>query len=253
MNYGNSVIMKQIERQKEKGAIAVEAVFIIPIVCVVAILLIYMALFQMQKGVMYLQAYKSANKVAHILANPGYQKLYTGAYTNGNDGGNTLDFPYKYALANTTALKESYQVHNPYRYWGYIFSGTTAAGTLNGNLNSPAEQELQEVLANVSFLNVGTAMIPTITIDPGIITTTVNVTIRYQYTFPKFMNLIGLEGYTMMEETATAHVTDACEFIRNTDIAVDLTDFLLEKLGGKNQKLGTFMNKAKEYIKKFLG
>ena len=57
--------------EKEKGAVMVEAVIVFPIVLLAVFSLIYLGLFKLQEMAMLYQV----QRVAHVLASPGYQTL----------------------------------------------------------------------------------------------------------------------------------------------------------------------------------
>ena len=62
---------------------------------------------------------------------------------------------------------------------------------------------------------------------------------------PKFVGYIGLKEQITIRAKSMAYVTKPSEFIRNVDIALDLSSFLLGKLGLKDG-LNTFLAKLND-------
>lgn len=247
--------MKQTQLDKEtqyqkgnSGAMAIEAVFIVPIVSLVVIVLIYAAMFSFQKSLMNLQAHKIATEVARIITYSGYESIYNEAESKGLIRNNAVDFSGEYAISKST-LNEIYKEHNPYRQWSLLSKKKVERLNLN---ESPGEA-LVETMKAVSVIAIGIPQEPKITIDPGLFVTLVTVEASFIYEYPGFFNIIGLgERVEVMSTSVTVNATDPIEFIRNVDIAEDLTNFLLEKLGVKD-KLDSFMKKTKDFIDKWAG
>lgn len=247
--------MKQTQLDKEtqyqkgnSGAMAIEAVFIVPIVSLVVIVLIYAAMFSFQKSLMNLQAHKIATEVARIITYSGYESIYNEAESKGLTRNNAVDFSGEYAISKST-LNEIYKEHNPYRQWSLLSKKKVERLNLN---ESPGEA-LVETMKAVSVIAIGIPQEPKITIDPGLFVTLVTVEASFIYEYPGFFNIIGLgERVEVMSTSVTVNATDPIEFIRNVDIAEDLTNFLLEKLGVKD-KLDSFMKKTKDFIDKWAG
>ena len=227
---------------------AIEAVFIVPIVSLVVIVLIYAAMFSFQKSLMNLQAHKIATEVARIITYSGYESIYNEAESKGLTRNNAVDFSGEYAISKST-LNEIYKEHNPYRQWSLLSKKKVERLNLN---ESPGEA-LVETMKAVSVIAIGIPQEPKITIDPGLFVTLVTVEASFIYEYPGFFNIIGLgERVEVMSTSVTVNATDPIEFIRNVDIAEDLTNFLLEKLGVKD-KLDSFMKKTKDFIDKWAG
>lgn len=230
------------------GSMVIEAVFIVPIVSLIVIVLIYAAMFSFQKSLLNLQAHKIATEVARVLSYSGYEKIYNEAANQGDNRNNSVDFTSEYKVSDST-LNAIYKEHNPYRQWGML--GKKKVEKLK--LNESPEKTLVETMKSVSIIAIGTPQEPKITIDPGLFVTLVTVEAGFTYEYPAFFSIIGLgDRVEIMSTSVTVNATDPIEFIRNVDIAEDLTNFLLEKLGVKD-KLDSFMKKTKDFIDKWAG
>lgn len=230
------------------GSMVIEAVFIVPIVSLIVIVLIYAAMFSFQKSLLNLQAHKIATEVARVVSYSGYEKIYNEAGNQDFTKNNAVDFASGYRVSNS-ALSAIYKEHNPYRQWGML--GKKKVEKLK--LNESPEKTLVETMKRVSLIAIGTPQEPKITIDPGLFVTLVTVEASFTYDYPAFFSIIGLgDRVEIMSTSVTVNATDPIEFIRNVDIAEDLTNFLLEKLGVKD-KLDSFMKKTKDFIDKWAG
>lgn len=239
------------ENKYEKGnsgSMVIEAVFVVPIVSLIVIVLIYAAMFSFQKSLLNLQAHKIATEVARVISYSGYEKIYNEADNHGFCRNNEVDFASEYRVSNS-ALSAIYKEHNPYRQWGML--GKKKVEKLK--LNESPEKTLVETMKSVSLIAIGIPQEPKITIDPGVFVTLVTVEAGFEYEYPAFFSIIGLgDRVEIMSTSVTVNATDPIEFIRNVDIAEDLTNFLLEKLGIKD-KLDSFMKKTKDFIDKWAG
>lgn len=217
----------------EKGAIAAEASFIMPVVIVVIFVLIYLALIQIQQAIMQIYAQEMARKICNISTFTGYEGLYQEAY---NEENKKLGFPKAYEPSFQT-LEEIYSNHNPYRYLGGIY--------LNEYNNY--KDELKEIIEKSMYFNGG---IVDTDIDVAFenLSTAIKVSAAYNFKLPRFIGIVGLNPNISIKSEAIIYANDTAEFIRNTDLAFDLFDYFLKEYH-LDKKINTFYKKIKEFSK----
>ena len=217
--------------KSQKGAIVVEAAFVMPIVIIVIFILVYMALIQIQQGVMYMQAQKMAQKICNISTFPGYEKFYEEAY-NADYTAGYVSLPKAYE-PSFNILDLIYKKHDPYRYLGGVYL----------NKYNSYEEEIKKIVQKSVYFNGGIASAD---IDANFnnLSTAVTVLINYNVNLPKFVRFLGLESSVLVTTKAVAYANDTAEFIRNTDLAFDLFDYFLKKYHLED-KINTFYKKIK--------
>lgn len=220
----------------QKGAIAAEAAFVLPIVIIVIFILIYMALIQIQQGVMYMYAQGMAQKICNISAFPGYEKLYQEVYDEDYIVG-YIGFPDTYK-PSTQIADEIYKQHDPYRYLGGVYLSK----------HNSYKDELKNVVEKSMYFNGG---IVSADIDTAFknLSTAVIVNVNYSFQLPKFISIVGLNPDIMIKAKAVSYANDTAEFIRNTDLAFDLFDYFLKKYH-LEEKINTFYKKIKDISEK---
>lgn len=103
---------------------------------------------------------------------------------------------------------------------------------LTQNYNKAVEREkanIERFLRNYTFLNSVSFDIK-INAKKGLFPIA-EVATDYTINIPKFVGYIGLKDKIIIKAKSISNVTKPSEFIRNVDIAVDLSSFFLEKLG----------------------
>ena len=217
----------------EKGAIVAEASFIMPVVIVVIFVLIYLALIQIQQAIMQIYAQEMAHKICNISTFTGYERFYQEAYKEENK---KLGFPEAYEPSFQT-LKEVYSKHNPYRYLGGIYL----------NKHNNYKDELKEIIEKSMYFNRG---IVDTDIDAAFenLSTSIKVSVAYNFKLPRFISIVGLNPNILIKSEAIIYANDTAEFIRNTDLAFDLSDYFLKKYH-LDKKINTFYKKIKEFSK----
>ncbi len=218
--------------KSQKGAIVVEAAFVLPIVIVVIFILIYMALIQIQQGVMYMQAQRMAQKICNISTFPGYEKFYEEAY-NTDYSASYLDLPSAYE-PSFNILDLVYKKHDPYRYLGGVYL----------NKHNIYEEELNKIVRKSIYFNGGEISVD-IDTDFSNLSTAVTVLINYNFNLPKFVRILGIDSSILISTRSVAYANDTVDFIRNTDLAFDLFDYFLKKYHLED-KINTFYKKIKQ-------
>jgi len=220
--------------KSQDGAIVVEAAFVLPVVIVVIFILIYMALIQIQEGVMYMQAQRMSQKICSLTTFPGYELFYEDAYEYSSS---YLELPPDY-LPPLGLLDSIYETHNPYRYIG---------GNYFDKFNN-YEKEISEIIKRSSYFNGGTAH-ASIDTKFSNLSTSVVVLLTYDYELPKFVRILGLDTSIAIQAQAVTYANDTVDFIRNTDLTFDLFDYLLKRYQLKD-KINVFYEKIKHVSEK---
>lgn len=199
--------------RSEKGAATiVEASIVMPIVFMVVCFLFIMGYYQLEITTLQSRADRVADVASRIIAQAGYEKY-------GNIETNKIDFEEKPSM-NATTLKEIYKDLAPYRYWG---SGSRALG-------DSASNKLTNVMSAKAYFD-SKASITSVQIKPkkAGLSNKVEVIVNSKVDLPEFFPFLGLPTHVDKTFTTVAFVSDSSEFLRNTDIVFDLTEFLAEK------------------------
>jgi hypothetical protein len=218
----------------EKGAMIVEASFIMPIVIVVIFVLIYLSLIQIQQSIIYLHAQGMAQKISNISTFPGYEKFYYEAY---GDEQKKFGLPQSYEPGIDT-IENAYSKHDPYRYLGGVYL----------NKHNNYENELEKIVEQSMYFK-------NAVIDADIdvifknLSTAIKVDVNYSFKLPKFISIVGLNPNISMKIEAITYANDTAEFMRNTDLAFDVFDYFLKKYH-LDEKISIFYKKIMEMINK---
>lgn len=221
------------ERNKEKGAIMLEATIIFPIVLMTVMALLYMGLMKLQETAMLYQVQRVASQGSMMVASPGYAELC--------DNGNSLDARKIDFASFPSNIDEYYKAYheNPIRLYREIF-GCTWIG----------ESELtsygNKVLDTVSILALGNFVNKEIRLERNFWGTTVVAEIGYEIRTPAVLRYFDLPETLGWKQAAYSKAIDPAGFIRNTDLAADAIVLGCEKLGLKDglDKIITFMNEV---------
>ena len=85
----------------------------------------------------------------------------------------------------------------------------------------------------------------------SLLNTTIVVTVKDNIKMPDFLKYIGLDNNWSRSVMATSVVTDPAEFIRNLDMAQDVINYILDKLG-LSGRLETLINKVSGFYNKYI-
>ena len=72
---------------------------------------------------------------------------------------------------------------------------------------------------------------PEIEVKTGFLGTNVTVTIKHKMPMPGVMAYLGYDGSTTLKASAYTFSINTSEFVRNVDLAPDITKALFERLG----------------------
>lgn len=213
-----------MKKNMEKGSIMVEAAIIYPFVLITIMAMLVLCLIKMQETIVVFATQRSANKLAKEMSYPNFSKL--GDEQKGANVG-MRDFPDSEKVNFYYDKKELYsQLTQGYR-----------------EAVAKEETELEAFLLNYTFLRSSSYDV-NIKAKKGLFPSA-TVATEYFINMPKFVRYIGLREQIVIKAKAMAYVSKPSEFIRNVDIAVDLSSFLLKKFG-LEEGLNTFLAKLND-------
>ena len=232
---------------KNRGAIMVEASIYFPLVIGVVMLMIYMGLFHMEESALGYVAGRIAMEAAREQAYPGYTTF------DMNDG-RAVDFSWDEAMPPEDDVKSYYEAHHQnigslYREFGKI-AGLFGIGT--GDKESSYQTKYADTAESFRLIAIGTLGKPDIKIDTGLFSSTVTVSIEHEFPVPGIIRYLGVQEnqYTLTSK-AVKNIVNPGEFVRNVDLAVDATEYLLKKLG-LDENVKTLVDKSQAVIQKIL-
>lgn len=230
------VHFRQFTREDSGAAQVIEMTLIFPLVLFVMGFLIYLGSYVLQCVIIYNDAQRIAVAASREAAIPGYEKLYEGLGVTSRADFNWPDN----SAPNIEIINALMKEHAPYRYWSTKFLTSSEKSTL--------EENLERLVAQNSFLAPSDVEC-TITTSNNILNQKVQVRVIKYISAPRIMQILGLTDNINIDVTATAVVGDPAEFIRNTNMVFDLTDYLLDNLKiGKdgqtvNEKIAMYKQK----------
>lgn len=223
--------------KKDYGAITVEAAIYFPITIAIVMAVIYLGLFKMQESYFFFQAERVASQFAKEIAYPGYENFREGELLENS----RVDFSWEEGPSEE-------QVHSYYEAYQGSLTKIYRLG-LESDMQTRL-RKYQEALAKSSALfSLGTTE-AYIKINNSFLSKSVLAEIRYELPTPGILRFIGVQDKICLYAGAYQPVINTTDFVRNVDLAWDLSDFLLEKLG-LGDKADVFIdsfNKIKEII-----
>ena len=209
----------------EKGVAMVEATIYMPIVLCVVMSLIYLALFNMQE---YMMLYE-AQRVAAVAAR---EDAYIGYDTFGMGSDNEIEFKNGADLTSAGKVNAYMEAHNESMSALYRGAGKLVSAITGGHASAQAQ--------NVAG---------TIEVKTGFLGTNVTVTIKHNIPMPGVLAYLGYDGSTTLKAAAYTFSINPSEFVRNVDLAEDLTKAIFDKLG---LDYGSFTSKTQSVLQKIL-
>ncbi len=209
-------------KKENKGSIMVEATIYIPIVICMVILLLEMALFNMQEYMMMYEAQRVSAIVSRNINYVGYKN-----FDMGED--NEIDFVSFPSSEQIDAYYEEYHksISSLYRE----VSGVLKAAGIGKTNTSEFKRRFADAAVRCSLIAIGTVSSPEIKVDDGLFGSGVTVTFTHEIPVPKVMRYLGYQGETNLRAAAYNYAVNPSEFARNVDLAADLREFLFKKLG----------------------
>ena len=220
------VILKKIYRDDAGAVQVIEMTMIFPLVLLVMAFLIYLGSYVMQSVTIYNDAQRIAVIAAREAQIPGYENLYSnGGITTKADFNWSSDY-----VPGKDMINAIMEVHDPYRYWGNQF--------LTKSNEENLESELERIISQNSFL-ASSDVTCDIQTSNNVLNQTIKVHVVKRVNAPEILKHLGLTSTMDIDVTATAVVSDSSEFIRNTDMVVDLATYLWEdlKFGANDQTM----------------
>lgn len=225
-----------MERQDQQGAIVVEAALYFPITIAVVMAVIYLGLFKMQESYFFFQVERAASQLAKEIAYPGYEEFQDKEPLSDS----SIDFSWEEPSGEQ--VEAYYDAYN----------GTLSKIYRIGLKDNTAQRlkQYQDALCKYSTLfSMGTAK-AYIRVDSHFISSSVFAELRYEIPTPGILRYIGVKDTLTLYSAAYQPVMNTTDFVRNVDLAWDLTNFLLDKFGMKDKadKFAESFNKVKECL-----
>lgn len=221
---------KTLEKLRtESGSVqVVELTLIFPFVLLVLAFLIFTGSYILQGVFMYDEAQRIAVIAARESSIPGYEKFY-GQGCSGITAKADFNWTDGYSPAKGV-INAIMKIHDPYRYIGN--------GFLSSDNKNDLEDAAKRLVAGSTFV-AGSDISCTVETSNNIISHTIKVNVVKKVELPGYLKPLGLFSSADLSVTAIAVVGDPGEFIRNTDIAIDLGDYLWNdlKFGNDNQTM----------------
>ena len=220
MNYTNL--------KSEKGEAVIEATLVYPIVFFIVGFIILFGLYEMQGVLEYSCAQYIASYTTRLITEPGYEN-----YGEIND--NDIDFKSVNKFSNDEKK----------------FSANMYRRINNNKISKDKMKEKLENMVNSSKLLKIDNTECIVNLKRSLLNTTIVVTVKDNLKMPDFLKYIGLDNNWSRSVMATSVVTDPAEFIRNLDMAQDVINYILDKLG-LSGRLETLINKVSGFYNKYI-
>ena len=229
-------------RSEEGAASVLEATIVFPLVFLVVIFLIFMGFTYLQRGVLNFHASQLSNYISKVICYPGYEYIEQPFYEKKHD-------------VTLNDIKKAMDAQAPYRYLFGLFGTEYSAPTdSNGRelIKTCAEKMAKEYLSEHTIIKAakGSVSVPS-SLDSGTVieqngyicaisdnTSRVTVFLGQNFIFADFFKMIGVGGKSMViSAQSTSFVSDSLEIVRLTDMAFDLTNFAMRKLGINTEQI----------------
>lgn len=225
--------------QDDKGAMMVEASIYFPIVIGIVMAVIYVSLWKIEDCAAFFAAQKVADSASKAMAHQNYELLY------GDIGSDKLsiDTQIDFSWDEDIVPKE------------YVEKYYSADKNLYMRVNiedADYEKSLKNLLEKTKFVpfKIGNDDID-VDIDAGLLRSVVTVDVTVGFDTPGIMKYIGFSDEFKFHSKAYQFVTEPVDFVRNSDLAFDLIDYLFDRLG-ITSKIEAFTSKF-DKIKQKLG
>lgn len=216
--------------EETKGEAIIEATFIYPIVVIIAAFFLLLGLYEMQGILEYSQAQYVANYTVKSIKNPGYDFF-------GTIDDKKIDFAE--VTENFKDIDRSNLRAKLYRR--FLFS--------KNDCQSKMRLKMETLLTTGKLLKVDTNV--NAVCKKSVLNTSIIISVTDSITMPKFLNYIGLDNQWERTVIATAVITDPAEFIRNTDLAIEMVNNIFEKLGIADN-INSLITKTKDFYNKYI-
>lgn len=224
-------------KNEESGMLVVEASLYLPISIMLIAFLICYGIAKLQQCVLFFEAEKIANEIARCEVYPGYEEIL------GDDTDLSVDiveFPDEAGIKNYYKA-QALDLYN----WGLD----------HRSQEDKFQKRLKKLVTSV-YLLAPAGVQPTCDVEiKGVLVPKVTVSVTYKIDFPKMFEYL-VDGADTFDQVyigaqSKSVAVKPAEFVRNVDIAADIADFLMEKLGIKGT-VTSFTGKMKEIKERFL-
>lgn len=220
----------------------VEATIYFPLVICTVMAMIYYGLFIMQQNALMSQADRIAAVAAREEAFPGYRVF-------GMNKGQEVDFTWGGSTPSRSEVEDYFISHS--EKFGELYREIFGMFQNTGRSEEYYESAYAGAADAVTMISVGVIGAPEVRIRKSLLGSSVTVTIEHRIPLPGVLRFFGMESSLTIRTVRTKQIVNPSEFVRNTDLAVDLTEYLLEKLdpGGT---ISGYLQKTQELIQKIL-
>ena len=219
-----------------RGVIMVEASIYFPIAIFTVFAMIYYGMMKYQESILAFEVQKMATIGAREAAYPGYELFAE----DGSLLSAAVDF--KPGTDFNSKVADYYAAYSEQLYDEWKFSFDEYEGNIAG--------DLEELMNQKTFLS-GIETNATVNIKSNVISRTITVEATYGLDTPKFLNYIGVPLDLKLKTVTVQSASNPVDIVRNTDLAIDLIDFLLEQLGLKDN-VQAFLQKVEDIKNKIL-
>ena len=217
----------------ESGVMVVEASIYFPIVLAIVFAFIYVSLWKIEDCAIYFAAQKVANSAANAIAHEDYEELY------GDLGSDvvSIDTSTDFDWGGSDIVPEQY-VKNYYSNAG------------NKQLYKRVQINKADYKKSMQKLIEATKFVPfklapddvKVEVKHGLLRSVVTVDATIGFQTPGIMRYIGFDDEFKFQSKGYQFVMEPAEFVRNTDLAFDLVDYLFKRLG-ISDKIDAFTDK----------
>lgn len=209
-----------------------EASIYMPIVLCTVMALLYLALFNMQEYMMMYQVQRVAAVASREEAYIGYGELGMGQ-------DNEIDFA-EGKLPSSEDVKAYYSSYHGkiQALYREAAEALSAIGVIEND--GDYESRFADSARRASLIALGTVSSPEVEVDTGFFGTEITVTITHALPIPGVLAYLGYDQSTTIRAVAYSYSVNPSAFVRNVDLASDLVNYIMEKLGysdGFNQFL----------------
>lgn len=219
--------------KSEKGVVMVEAAIYFPIVICVVVTMLYYGLFILQESAMNYEVQRMTAYASKDAGNPGYSVFPVAS-------GNDVEFQYSGDQPSKDQVKAYYNAYH--NRISALYRGI--AGVICGE-----EYDYEDLFGRMvnNGLLFRFTVNPKIEVEKSLFGTSIIASVDYSVPMPGVARYLGLQDKLTIRSASYCHAVNPSDFIRNTDLAVDLVEFAAEKLG-LSKNLSKIIGKAKEII-----
>ena len=203
--------------KSEKGAVMVEASIYFPIVLGIVFSLIYVSLWKIEECAVYFCAQKVANSAANAIAHQNFDKLYGNGDVVGID--TSIDFRWSSDIVPESNVKNYYKGRKD------LYKRVTIQ-------NDKYQKALKKMINATKFVGFHLRDKDiNVKVDAGLLRTVVNVEVAIGFETPGIMKYVGFDDEIKFKSKGYQFASEPVDFVRNADLAVDLIEYLFDRLG----------------------